>query len=568
MEGMTSSSSRLPDESAPVGAGVAFKNPKSGISRRTVMTGAAWTVPVLIAAGAAPAQAASQCQNVGTIYNAHAYAKFLSGVLGYTNLDTIASVVGVNADVVATPQNPQEHYNVLAVNALQSINVDLTGTGSLVSGILSTVAPANTAALGQYAYANEIGGHTRGAAGLVSQGGQINFTQSSSVAELADLDLKKILENLVGGAAGGVVSNVADLKLSIGAVASKAEIDPTQCTTELNVLRQYLVSYIKLVVKSALVGNLVSPLSTILGGLQATLDSTAVATAIKNALSGVLGPVLGGLAGSVLGPLLDALVIKITVQQSAVDALLTQWFPAGTGKALQMKLDEGTAVVDLGPLLGHAYDANGNSLNGLAPNTRLFSGAELPTVSAAQLVDDWVDGLVDAILGLIDVEITANLTVPAVASVVLSIKGTVNQILTGASTSTIKLTNPLTGITILNVNLAPLVGPIGQAIKDIVKNLFGSSGPLQAALSALNQLLASIFDLLANVVAITLNAQNRLPGQPNGMPYTPLWNAGGYGNGGYEVAAIHLGLLNAPNVGLLNLFLARSGVGSNTPRTP
>ncbi len=92
-------------------------------------------------------------------------------------------------------------------------------------------------------------------------------------------------------------------------------------------------------------------------------------------------------------------------------------------------------------------------------------------------------------------------------------------------------------------------------VKDL---LSADGGGVNAALGAVNDLLADLFDVLEDVLVLKINAQNDSTG---GTP-PDRWSSIPTG-GQYDVAALQVGLVGM--LDLLDLFLARGSVGVNTP---
>ncbi|WP_251445683.1 choice-of-anchor G family protein [Microbacterium sp. USTB-Y] len=528
------------DPAAPVGDST---ETRAGLSRRTIMKGAAWTVPALMVATSAPMAAAS-CWPGGTIFNSHGLGKFLSGTIGNQNLDLLASINAAKADTPgpATPQHVVD-FNSLDVSVLSAINVDLSGTGALLSDLLGFLVPANTGVYNQYAMADS-NGQSIGASGLVSNNGVIDTGAAAGNVDVGSLDLKVILESLVGSSLGGALSNVSDLKLKVGAVGGRAFVDNTNCTPGNDdiVTRDYLLAYLRLLIKSNVVGALSTALNTALSNL------TISTSAVWALLEGV--PLLGTLL-STLGQ--NALNVSVSVNTSG----LTGPIPTASGKALQINLQQGELLLDLGALLGGAYTGNVTPfLNNLPANTRLFVDAGLPVNALSDTLSAWVDSLIEALKPLITITISAGSVTGPLATGLL-IQGSLGDFLGGTATAQFKL---LGGTINLGGLLNPLVGGIGNLVIDAVKALFAPTGVLNSVWAPVSALLSGIFGILQNILVLTVNAQNA-PTNGGGRPIPlPLQ---GLPLGRYDVAALHLGLVQTA---LLNLLLARGSVGPNRPR--
>ncbi|WP_336648654.1 choice-of-anchor G family protein [Microbacterium sp. MMO-10] len=548
------------DPAAPVGDST---ETRAGLSRRTIMKGAAWTVPALMVATSAPMAAAS-CWPGGTIFNSHGLGKFLSGTIGNQNLDLLASINAAKADTPgpATPQQVVD-FNSLDVSVLSAINVDLSGTGALLSNLLGFLVPANTGVYNQYAKADS-NGQSIGASGLVSNNGVIDTGAAAGNVDVGSLDLKVILESLVGSSLGGALSNVSDLKLKVGAVGGRASVDNTNCTPGNDdiVTRDYLLAYLRLLISSNVVGSLATALSTLLNTLPANISLAA----IKSALTAGLGP-LGPVVSAILTPLVNAANVTVTIDTSP---LLTQPIPAGTGKALQLDLGAGTALLDLGAVLGGAYTGNVDAfLNSRGPNTRLFVDAPLPTDAVTTILNDWVTALIEVLKPLITITVTSHIDLRVAGNGIvadLNLSGSLAQFLSGTATASLQtvlwaLGSPGTPV---NIDLSPvlntLLSGVGNVVLTALDALLRPAGTLNALFGGVNTLLSGIFGILQNILVLTVNAQNA-PTNGGGRPIPlPLQ---GLPVGRYDVAALHLGLVQTA---LLNLLLARGSVGPNRPR--
>lgn len=468
------------------------------------MRGAAWSVPVVAAATAAPAFAAS-CPE-GWV-EAVGRGKALSGALFNLDLDALASVNGVIAsapsEVIESPGHlhgpqaegdPDLHYDPLDVTALSAIEVNASGLSNVpLSSILSGLTPANLGAVNQYADAAS-DGFANGASGYVTDGGTIRTNAGGEAyPETATLDLKALLTPLLTGTgATFLANNVADLGLEIGALAGRAETEWTCVTETVQTLeRDYLLSHLRLVVESALVS---------------------------------------GLAGIIESAVLGVSVLGIAGLQVDMSVLTNGPLPTGAGQPIQLDLSAGTVTVDLGTLWGgDEFGADYSAwLNGRQPNTVLFVDTPLPSAALTDFTGGLISGLQDRLLD-------------AVSVTILGQTGTLRALL---------------GV--------PAVGTILGLLIAAINALFTAPGPVLSALDAVSDLLATIFGWLQSVINIRINAQN-LPG--NNVPATPYTRNGpsrwdSLEAGRYDVAA--LGVSAVEGVGLLDLYLGRGSVGPMT----
>lgn len=478
--------------------------PRAGLSRRTLVHGAAWSVPVVTFATATPAMAASPiipvCLPAGTLFNSQGRGKLLSGTILGANLDTAVEVEGVHAFVNPTTPDSITENNTLTVTALNTITLPLTAPSRSLTDILSwtTGGPA-VGLLNQHAFAHE-NGDVRGASGAVADNGDLATAPGGGWPELASLDLKEVLTHATGPDVSGLVASVTNLNLSIGAVAGRTKFN-SLCNPPTPLDRDHLVAGLKVVADSPIVSTLATALNTPLSGL--TVDSAA--------LLGLLG--LDGLAS-----------VTITTNTTA---LLAANIPAATGQPLAMNLGAGQVVVDVAALLGGPYTGTTSDwFNGLSPNTRLFTDAALPTGGVTALLDSWVDALIEVLKPLITINIKLGLA------------------------------------TLLSVSLADLLTTnslAGNVVLIALETLLGSAGTLNAVFDGVNTLLSQLFTVLEEVLVITVNAQNgpdvggTMPADFAALPVDQ-----------YDVAALHLGVVGLANV--LDLFLGRGSGGVNTVR--
>ena len=540
-----------------------------GPTRRSVMKGAAWTVPALMVATAAPAYALSCVEGNWT---ALGRGRMLSGGLFDIDLDTLASVDGTIASapgLVAetgfthgpnADGDPDKHANPLSVTALGAINVTATGLTTTVSQLLGLIAsaPDGTGLLNQFGLAQS-NGLSMGASGYVDDNGTVRVAPSGGYPQVASLDLKQFLTPLLGSAATGFLANVTDLKLDVGALVGRAVLEQ-MCNTTVNaqgyeLTREYLVAYLRLVVTSPLVGNLLTALTGALPNLQVDTDLVwAALSAVP-----VLAPIIA------LGK--SALTVRVAADAGQLVTDLTSApIPNGPDDAIALELGAGTVTADIGKLLGPAFPGGSSAMaNSLPANSVLFVDYPLPTNALSSLVAKIQDTIIQRVQDHVTVTISVG-TTSGLGATGLLITGTLAQFLNGAATPTIvALGAPL--------NLGALLGPLLQNLGNIVKgSLFAAGGTVDVALTALNGLLAAIFDALKNLVNITLNVQN-LP-DANNNPSTPAngagparWASGAQAlpAGRFDVAALGISAVTAlPVPSALDLFLARGSVGPHT----
>ncbi|WP_127097501.1 choice-of-anchor G family protein [Brachybacterium saurashtrense] len=480
--------------------------------RRTLVAGAAWSVPVVAFGTATPAMAASpgECDPEGTLYDATGTGKLLSGSIAGVDLDNVASVDGATASVDASTPAEAEATNPLQATVLNSIQLGLTGLADTLSDILDF--NTDTGVLNQYGYAHE-DGTVRGASGAVADNGTIRLEPGEGWPELATLQLSEVVEEIGGSAASDFLSLVADADLSIGAVAGRTAFN-SLCNPPVDLERDYLVAYLKTILTSPTIGATVETVNATLDGLTSGLVDTL------NDL-----PALGLLAS------VDSLSLSLDTAQT----------PAGTGRPVQIALENpATVTVDLGALLGGAYSGTTASpwLNSLAPNTRLFVDAPLPADAAAIQAGVLTEALLDAIR--IDIQLDVLLSL-----VDVTVTGSVGDLVSGEAT--------------VEPELLGLTSAILTSIGTVIREAILEAGALTPITSAVTALLQSLFTILEDVVVLTLNAQNQEPGAvPDDLAALP--------DGQYDVAALHIGALDAAGLDLLDVLLGRGSGGPNTVR--
>lgn len=534
-------------------------SPRSGLTRRRVLAGTAWAAPTIALAQAVPAFAASPdfCATPGTLFDAQARGRLLSGSLLSNDLDNIAELEGAHAEALeGGAPSPVIDTALLTVNALNAISVNLDGVTTTLSELLSFVTNnTSVATLNQYARAHEEARTTdsgeTGAAGAVSDSGALALnTDSTDVPELATLDLYKILHHLTGPGVAELVDQVAALRLIIGAVAGRAFSD-SLCTTpgydgntEDELERDYLVAGLRTEVQSDLVGDLSTEITGFVDDLEIDTDDLFDLLDVVP----LLGSLLSALAGATVS-------IEIGLNTDA----LNQPLPSASGNPLQVQLNDGLVIADLAALLGGAYTGEISPwLNSLAANSRLFIDQPLPTTALSDAADAWLDAVVDALRGLIDIRIQIGDPDGGVRTG-LRLEGTLGEFLDGSATTVFRL---LSGdISPATDDVVSLLGGIAAPLLTSLETLAGPTGPLRPILLLVNEVLADVFTILETVVVLTLNAQNA---PDNGS--TPPDDFAALEPGRYDVAALHVGAADLGQLDLLDVFLARGSIGANEPR--
>ncbi|PPH08410.1 hypothetical protein C5C71_12905 [Rathayibacter sp. AY1C1] len=317
------------------------------------MAGAVWSVPAVMLAQSASAVSIS-CFPVGTVFQAVARGRLLSGFLGGVNLDNVAGVSGVTATAPASGPNPPDPVVVTGgVNAtvLNGIAVNATGLTGTLSSLLTLAAPAGVGTLNQYAEASTTG-TVRGASGAITNAGQLALTPTSgSYPDFGTVNLQAILAAVGGPGLSDLLTNVAGLTLQIGAVTGRAALQSACVPGSDNLQRDYQITRLNLVLTSTALTALVTQVTTAL-------------TTIGN-------------------------IGLVTVDTAAI---LAGNLPGG-GQPIQASLGTtpATLTIDLASLLGPAPGQPGNTqfgsysafLNNLPPNSTLLVDSGLGVPAAA-----------------------------------------------------------------------------------------------------------------------------------------------------------------------------------------
>lgn len=520
---------------APRGASFRLPHP----NRRTLVKGVAWSAPVLAVASSAPALAVSLEDD------AQARAFMLYGTLAGIGLGDevnpdLVEVAGVHA-IATNHTATNEDANPLSLSVLEAINVNLGELTGALSTILTAATDTPVGAVNQYAFAAKASSEPEdaefGGAGAVSDNGPIDLQYNgSSGPSLATLQLRHVLEQLTGSsAAAALVASVADLTLDIGAVAGRATMNAPVPVDVSAVTREYMLAYLHLLAESQLIRALGTALSTA-SPIPIGVDTSDLLNTIGDALGGLIGG-----------------RINATVTLDARQ--LTQEDPTLGGEALSLDLENGTLIIDVAPLLGHEFPGADGSLNGLAPNSRLFVDVGLPGDGVTSITQALKDSLMERLGKFIRVDIVVSASVLGVRLDVLSLEGTLEEILNGTARPVL-----LGGLPLL-VPVSELLGDIGELVTNALSTLLDGDGVLAVALQGVNGLLESLFTVLGDpdILSLTVNAQND---PVNGVGPVPSYYQD-LPAGRYDVAALHLETLGL--IDLLNVSLARASVGENSP---
>ena len=596
----------------------------NGFGRRgSAVIAAALASVVVVALGITASSAAYTDQEfvngpVGTLdcdvpgeFNTQAWGQVVSAELLGAQLDPIVELDGLtvtnhetvpaNDPLVSDPSIPEPGSTDLTDNAwaspisatlLQLINAQV-GVGFLDS--------PDVGAYTQYGDA-ETDGTSTGASGVLttSEGGVALGSTDPDAPGIGSLSLSGVLAEVLGDALADDIANLADLSLDIGAVASSTSIDacaPLWSGADLasSVVRDYLVASLGLSFESALIGELVTDITGLLTVLDGATDLEI--TAIAD-LDGILDDALDGLGlglTSLLGVASTTVDVDVITDLSGISALLTGEI-TDTNGFVTINLTSGEISVDLDAILG--------SLNGLPPNTPILTPAVLNTIIGAiedALVDFVNDVLEDAIVAALETAsitatVTADLTVLGLAGVSVEIDLSGSYAAFQAGTPLITVDATADGLLIAAINLALTLAGLGIDVNDILDGiesglaaeLLGGLVPAitTAVATELDDLVAGLltdlldettglvpellveltplFTLIQNIVDITVNVRPDFAPNPDAPvpPDIPV-------PGRYFESAIRISLLDptitAPD-GILEIYLANSSAGPNTPR--
>lgn len=546
-------------------------------SRPTVEpTLAAWTDKEWVYGNAA-VRVPRNCVTPG-LYRSEGGGKFLGGNVLAVNLDTLASVAGIQAlhngtvsssVPVRTPIAADTYANPLAVSALSAINA------SLGNGLQLGIPAGQIGAYNQWGQAKSIG-QSAGAAGLVNNSGAIGLTGTAADAALptsASLDLNTLLPGIAA---------LANVKLNVGAIASSAVLD--WCRTLENrvtnpnaptvVTRNYGIARLDVTTVSPLVAAVRTGAVTAINTAAATVNALAASgglidSTLKTAVINVLNPVLGLLSlGSVTAS------TTLTLNVAPVVALTNQTLSDGV---VTVNLSTGGLTVDLAGVLGGP-----NGLNNLAPNTQLVLNATVInnlTARLTTLLDNWTTLVLNTLQAQINaatIVAVVNVTVRAVvlgftidvATVKVTLNSTLGAVLNGTAQVTAELTLLAGGLgtvltNLLNGLITAIVGPAGQAaiigalraalLAPIALTVTTLGNTIRVLTAPVVTLLGTILTPLQSALSLKVNAQ---PDQPNPSPApTALPDQ-------YKVSALSIGVLNGAS-SVAGVWLATSWAGPN-----
>ena len=566
-----------------------------------IATSAAWLDDEWVSAtqGTEPGIGTFDCE-ANDLFSTRGEGRFLSGELLSIDLDNIAELSGVevlNDGTTATPDpasaiplGSDAWANPLDVTALNAINLALTG-------LLQLPLANNVGVVNQVGQA-ESDGHSMGAAGAVADSGAIQLTPTPPgpvIPTSAQLSLDSLLTAAVGQGLSDIVSNLAGLDLSVGAVASYADLDAcppvwdgaTQETVWENLDRDYLIAGLSTTLESPLLGALVAEITESIALIEGAVNGIAEDDALVDDLLDGLLPLLTPLFGLLGADGPPTLTVGASIDLSAVTTLLNTPIEDANGVvSINLGTTPATISVDLAALFDSV-----NGLNNQNPNTQLLiNDAVINALTTA--VATALTGFVTNLETALDTAITSGITLTVDLDVPLAVPldggGVLNVSIDGplnalAATSSFNCTDPgiacglgatlALAVDLLDATLIPvvtgLINPIlGAPLALIVDTLILAIPALTAPIVTL---LSETLDVLfgeQGLVSLVVNAQNApdpadgvsgpLPGWAAGLD---AFQASPFESGQYDVSALRLVVLGTADV--VEIDLARSSAGNN-----
>lgn len=514
------------------------------IRRRTVVAGAAWSVPAVVGVSALPAWALSPAcvSGPGYLFSSAGGGSLASAYVATPTLLSVCSVAVTNPGVdgmatvapsgTPTAANSDAFYRTFDVNALNAIEVDLQG----VSNLLQLNFDTPLGALNVFGEAHATSGFTpmaRGAAGVVSNGGAISTdTQAISQPDLATLQLKATIKAILGSEISSLVSGLADLWLQIGAVAAEAGFtDVEACSGSEAAYTATAAEYYKYLVAAL---RLVLYVDTLPGLWSAVTNAASALNAGASLVSALLTALnlVPGVTATYTAPSLTALLtnLKSTLKTGIVNT--------GVSSVPLLKVDldattpasTGNVIIDLAALLGTENGATNNTLNNLSPNTNLiFNAAAVTTLTGA---------LTTATANLLNIDASDGQT------------STLEQVLADAGL-TITYTGDTYRLSLLDLlnghvtGISAIDAVLGTVLKGLVQNLVTALNAVVAAVAAvLGGLVTGL--QLDKILSLYVNAQSHgLDGEFKR----------------FDVSALLVKLLNPAGTPLVTLDLAHAYAG-------
>lgn len=553
------------------------------------------------------------CDDAEGAFATRGEGRALSGSLLGIDLDNVASVHGVEATnngessradfgrKLDDPAFPDSYADPLDVEAIQALDVPLTSVLQL--GLDTSAGAAN-----QFGQAQN-SGEAAGASGYVTNNGGINLDGSSGgYPELGTVSLSNLLS--VGGEdLQAIVGDVADVDLTVGAVAGRASFDaceaawnadPTSQTETMHTRaaasdiiqgldREYLASSLTTTIRSDLLGDLLAGTGSAVGNIETTVNGLS---SNQGVLNGVLSGVTSLLNGLISNPILSlgnvSVALNASVNTQAIRSLITQPFH-DEDRLLTVDPAAGTITFDTAAVLASAFPGEyGEGLNSLPPNTDLLGNqvvVDALTDALGDALDDWTTRVTGALAETINaVTVSATVTVALkvevctlgcikldIGTITAKVGDSLGALLSGGSVATVTtdlnlgvlgaLLRPVVQA-LVNTLVGGLVSGLGKIVGDAVE---GVLGPLRSLPSTVTSLISDVLSVgsavynrlfLSGLVSLTVNAQNR---PVSGGEPPPDWQE--LEEGRYDVAALRIELLGAAGKDSVRLYLGRASVG-------
>ncbi|HLS01816.1 MAG TPA: choice-of-anchor G family protein [Beutenbergiaceae bacterium] len=538
-------------------------------------------------------------------FASQAGGRVLGGSALAVELDDVVALHGVHvthdgtaATVTPSSASPADGPNAYA-DPLNLTVAQGVIDADLGQGMLKLPLDNTTGVVGQYAQANS-DGTSRGAAGYVTSSGAIATDPGTGYPEFASLSLSGLLTEL-NHDLGTLAAGITDADLVMGAVAGRADFDA--CLHQWSgdeaqhLIREYLASSLHTRLEVAPLGDLVTAAGGVVSELEGIVNGLASNQGVLNGLTGGLTSILNGLlnvGGAVgLGVSLGSISIdslSATVDTTELQDFLTE--PFGDADAIvEIDPGNGTVTVDIAALLGETYPSQyAHGLNELSPNTTILNDpAVITTLSSAltSALTTWLDdfdGLLEATINAIeiDLDVTVQLQIRlsllgtlSLADLLINVSGPLGDLTVSADTENVLGGSVLGGLLtqvlgLLDFLVNSLVGNTAGAVTDLVVDVVEDAlAPVYVLVEALDDLVAPVVQavtglysalFLDGVVGVRVNAQNHAPNNTSGPGG---W--AGLPEGRYDVAALHIDILDALGNAGVDLFIARAFVGPNCP---
>lgn len=563
--------------------------------RRTAVLPALVAAPVLALvahAGLVPSDAAwvdrewvagatgtVDCSSPEGVAAGQARGRVLSGSLLGLDLDTLAALDGVVAtsDGTEASASPGAASPVTGLDDAWADPLDLSavlGIVALQSAGITLPLDTPVGVVGQFAQAHGPGDFV-GAAGVVNDSGLLELGEDAGgYPDLASIELKQLVTS-VSPTLAAVLDGVAQLRLDVGAVGSRAAV-PDACDVVFargTADREYVTAGLDLVLESPLVSALVTDVEATLVGLETLVNgltsNQGLLSGIVGTVSQLVGPLLEGLGLGEIGVELAAEIDLAPVRELLVEPV------SDSGGVLVLRPGDGTVTVDLAALLAETYPGEySDGLNGLDPNSSLLGDDAILSTLVLALTDalgEWTEGVQTALDDALDaievdatVQIDLRLGLLPLVRVEAVVSGALADLLDGEVDASVSLTAlgtiPVPGLGGLTSALVNGLGElVGTAVNDLLlDNLSPIIDVVGATLASVTNLVSSVYTalFLDGVVEVTVNAQNwpaagdLAPGEWSDLP-----------EGRFDVAALRVGVLDAAGQLGAYLHLARSSVG-------